>query len=78
MGKNILKNNSYICITELICYTAEINTVNQLYFKKINFKNKIKNTYTSLRRTLRPSMKNRQNYQHGDYKGKMQMDNANV
>ena len=38
----------------------------------------MKNTYTSLRGTLRPSMKNRQNYQHGDYKGKMQMDNASM
>ena len=27
----------YICITEPLCYTAEINTVNQLHFNKINF-----------------------------------------
>ena len=28
----------HICITESLCYTAEINIVNQLYFNKINFK----------------------------------------
>ena len=26
----------YICITESLCYTAEFNNVNQLYFNKIN------------------------------------------
>ena len=31
MEKNIIKN-VYICITDSLCCTAEINTVNQLYF----------------------------------------------
>ena len=31
-----MKKNIYVCITESLCYTAEIrhNTVNQLYFNK--------------------------------------------
>ena len=29
--------NIYICITESLCCTAEINFVNQLYFNKIFF-----------------------------------------
>ena len=32
-----------VCVTESFCYTAETNSiVNQLYFNKMNFKNKIK------------------------------------
>ena len=31
MEKN-MKKNAYLCITESLCYTVEINTVNQLYF----------------------------------------------
>ena len=30
----------YIYISESLCYISEINIVNQLYFNKINFKNK--------------------------------------
>ena len=29
----------YIYITESLCYTVEINIVNQLYFNEINVKN---------------------------------------
>ena len=32
-GKNF-KKNVYICITESLCYIAENNIVNQLYFNK--------------------------------------------
>ena len=41
MEKNIKKN---VYITESLCYIAEINTVNQLYF---NLKNNTKNTATN-------------------------------
>ena len=30
----------HIYISESLCYISEINIVNQLYFNKINFKNK--------------------------------------
>ena len=32
-----MKKNVYTYISESLCCTAEINTVNQLYFNKINF-----------------------------------------
>jgi len=35
MKKNALV---YMCVTKSLCYTAEINTVNQLYFNKIKNK----------------------------------------
>ena len=35
MKKNILL---YMCVTKSLCYTAEINVVNQLYFNKIKNK----------------------------------------
>ena len=33
MEKNI-ERNVYMCLTESLCCTAEINIVNQLYFSK--------------------------------------------
>ena len=34
-----MKKNVYTCIIDLLCYTAEMNTiVNQLYFNKMNKK----------------------------------------
>ena len=33
MGNNFKKDCIYLCITESLCCTAEINIVNQLYFK---------------------------------------------
>ena len=35
MEKN-MKKNVYICVTESLCCSADINIVNQLYFRKIN------------------------------------------
>ena len=35
MKKNVY---IYVCVTELLCCTIEINIVNQLHFNKINFK----------------------------------------
>ena len=35
-----MKKHVYICITESLCFTAGINIINQLYFNKINLKNK--------------------------------------
>ena len=40
MGKN-MKKNIYVCITESLCCTAEMNTISsQLYFSKVYLKKK--------------------------------------
>lgn len=39
-----LKKDVYVCVTESLCCTTEINTVHQLYFIKIKLKKKKKRT----------------------------------